>query len=77
MAFCDNVKPERWNKILRPMDDMSRLAVSREIGEGAFDYKFTWRTNNNILRSFTGCMVRARVDYRYIIHLYCDIFHPT
>lgn len=77
MVFQGIVKPKHWNRILKPMDDMSRMVVSRAIGVGVFDYKFTWRTNSDIIGSFIGCMVRARVEHGAIIRLCCDIFDPT
>ena len=50
MAFCGQIMQERWNRILRPIDDMSRIAVSRALGEGIFSYDYSWRTNSDIVR---------------------------
>ena len=41
MAFRGAVKPERWNQILIPMDDMTRFAMNKALGEGVFEYRFT------------------------------------
>ena len=60
-----------------PYGDMSRIAVSRVIGEGVFDYKYTWRNNSDIIGSFIGCMVIAKVNFDAIIDLHCNIFDPT
>ena len=49
MAFHGNVKPERWNHVLKLVDDMMRIVVSRALGEGFFKYNFTWRTNSDII----------------------------
>ena len=62
MAFLGSVKPERWNQLLRLIDDMSRVAVSRVFGEGVFKYEFSWHTNNDILGSWIGCLGRDRVE---------------
>jgi hypothetical protein len=40
MAFTGHIRPERWNKLLNPVDDMSRVAISRSLGEGVFSYDF-------------------------------------
>ena len=42
MAFRGPIKHKRWNRILNPIDDMSRVAMSRTIREYAFNYDFTW-----------------------------------
>ena len=62
MDFHGNVKLERWNRVLRPVDGMTRIVVSRAIGEGFFKYEFTWRTNSDIIGTFIECMARARID---------------
>lgn len=77
MAFCGAVKPERWNRLLNPVDDMTRFAISRALGEGVFDYQYTWRTNSDIIGSFIGCLVRAKVDANDIISLCRNLFVPT
>lgn len=77
MTFHGYIKPECWSQILKPMDDISRITISRVIGEGIFNYNFTWRTNSNVIRSFIGCLARARVDTDAIICLCCSVFDPT
>ena len=59
MAFLGNVKLERWNNILRAVDGMTRIVVSREISEGMFKYDHSWRMNGDVIRNFTGCMVKV------------------
>ena len=49
LAFCGIVKLERWNRLLRPIDDMTRGVISRLLGEGVFNYDFSWYTNSEIL----------------------------
>ena len=36
MAFLGKVKPERWSRLLKPIDDLTRFAVSRSIREDVF-----------------------------------------
>ena len=67
MAFCGLIKLERWNWLLRPLDNMSQVAVSRALGEGVFSYDFTWRTNSDIVRIWVGCLVRVGVGIWDII----------
>ena len=42
-----------------------------------FDYRATWRTNNSIISSFIGCLVRAKVGRGDIVKLCYDIFSPV
>lgn len=75
MAFYGPITQERWNRMLRPIDDMSHVAVSRALGEGVFSYQYSWRTNNDIIGLWVGCLARARVekwDIIRIIHNICD-----
>ena len=59
MAFKGKIKLERWNIVLNQVDDMTKLAMSRALGEGMFNYDFTWRTNSDIIGAFIGCLARA------------------
>ena len=77
MTFGGNVKLERWNRILFPVDDMTRISISRALREGVFDYQYTWRTNSDIIGSFIGCLARAKVEAGDIIRLCHDLFVPT
>lgn len=77
MAFWGFVKPERWNRILNPIDDVSRFFVSWAIGEKAFNYDFTQPTNSSVIGSFIGCLDRANIGSGEIIRLYHNIFYPT
>lgn len=77
MAFKGNITPERWNQILRHVDGMTRIAVSREIGKGLFDYKCTWRTNNDIINIFIGCMARTEVSKWAMVRLCLNIFYSV
>lgn len=61
MAFRGNIKPERWTRILNPVDNMTRVALNRALGEGMFNYNFTWRKNNNIIGAFIKCLARAKI----------------
>lgn len=74
LAFLGKIKPERWNRLLRITDDMTRFAVNRALGEESFDYSATWRTNSSIIGSFIGLMVRAKIPKEDIIRLCFDIF---
>ena len=77
MAFLGKVTPERWSRLLRNVDDMTRFAVSRVIGEDEFDYRATWRTNSTIIGSFIGVMIRAKIGKEEIVRLCEEIFNPV
>ena len=77
MAFCGPVKQERWNRLLRPIDDMSRVAISRALGEGVFNYEYTWRTNSDIIGLWVGCLARAGIDKWDIIRITYNTFDPS
>ena len=77
MAFRGNIKPERWNRILNPMDDLSRVVISRVSGEKIFNYDYTWRMNNFFIGSFIAFLVRANIEHGLIINLCWDIFNLT
>ena len=77
MAFCGLVKSERWNRIFYPMNDMTRFAINKALGEGVFDYQFTLRTSSDIIKLFIGCLVRAKVQADNIVTLCLDLFVPT
>ena len=62
---------------MRITDDMTRFAVSRALGEEAFDYSAIWRTNSSIIGSFIGVMVRAKIPKEDIIRLCFDVFCPV
>lgn len=49
MAFRGSIQPERWNKILKHLDDLSRRAVKKVFCEDLVDYEFTFRTNGEIV----------------------------
>ena len=76
MAFCGSIKQERWNRLLRPIDDMSGVAVSYVLGEGIFNYEYSWRTNNDIIELWVGCLARDGVEKWDIIRLTHNIFDP-
>ena len=77
MAFRGAVKPERWNQILVLVDDMTRFAMNKALGEGIFEYRYTWRTNSDIIGAFIGCLIRANIPADHIIRLCCDLFVPA
>ena len=77
MAFRGNVKPERWNKVLNQVDDMTRIVVSHIIGEGLFNYDFSWRANRAIIGAFIGCLARARVEKWDMFRLCLNVFNPV
>lgn len=77
LTFLGNVKPERWNRILRAVDSMNTIAVSRAIGEVIFKYEHLWRTNNDVIGIFIGCMVKAGFKNWAMIHLCLNIFDST
>ena len=62
MAFYGLITQERWNRILRPIDDMSRIAVNRALGEGIFNYDYSWRTNSDIIGLWVGCLDWAGIE---------------
>ena len=74
MAFRGAVKPERWNRILIPVDDMTRFAMNKALGKGVFEYRFTWRTNSDIIGAFIGCLIRTNIQADHIIRLCRDLF---
>ena len=74
MAFRRAVKPERWSRILIPVDDMTQFVMNKALGEGVFEYRFTWRTNSDIIGVFIGCLVRANIQADHIIRLCRDLY---
>ena len=40
---------------------MTRLTISLVLGEGIFDYDFSWRTNIDIIGTFIGCLAKAKM----------------
>ena len=71
MAFHGIVKPKRWNQLLRPMDNISRV-----MGECVFNYDYSWCTNSDILEIWIGCLARAKVEKWDIIRLCYNLFYP-
>ena len=59
---------------MRLVDGMTCIIVSRAIGEGVFKYDFTWRTINDIIGIFIGCMTRAKINKWDMIRLCLNIF---
>ena len=53
---------------------MTRIAVSRVIGEGIFNYEFSWRTNSEIIGAFIGFLARAKVEKWAMIKLCFNVF---
>ena len=56
---------------------MPRITVFHAIGEGTFDYKFTWHTNSDIIGAFIGCLDRAKIDKWAMIQFCYNIFNPV
>ena len=73
LAFHGLVKLECWNRILNPLDDMSKIAMGRVVSEGIFDYDYTSYTKNSII----GCLSREKVYHDLIIQLCNVIFQST
>ena len=76
ITFRANTKPKRWDHLLNLVDDMTRIVVNYVLGEDVFNYDFFWRTNNNIVDSFIGCLARAKVEKWAIIKLCYNVFNP-
>ena len=57
------------------VDDMTRIAISRAIKEGVFDYSASWRTYSDIIGAFIGCLVRAKVKRGDMVSLFRNIFN--
>ena len=74
MAFLGKATPERLNRVLKPIDDLTEYTVTRAIGEGTFDYSAMWRTNKNIIGSFIGVAIRVRVDLNILDKLCLNLF---
>ena len=74
MTFWGNVKPKRWSRVLKPIDDMTRIMISRAINEGFFNYDYTWKTRSDIIGTFIDCLAKARVEHWAMIRLSCNIF---
>ena len=74
MAFRGKIKLERWNRVLNELDDMTRLAMSRALGEGMFNQDFTWRTNSDIIGAFIGVLARARIGKWDMLKLCNNLF---
>lgn len=62
--------------MLMAIDGMSHVAVSQALGEGVFSYEYSWRTNNDIVGLWVGCLARARVAKWDIIRITHNIFDP-
>ena len=77
MAFIGNVKLERWNNILKAVDGMTRIDVSRAIGGGVFKYDHSWRTNSDVIGDLIGCMERIGFKKWAMICLCLNIFQST
>lgn len=77
MAFCGEVKPERWNRILLATDEMTRFALNKALGEGVFNYEYTWRTNSDVIETLIGCLARAEINGDNIIRLCRNLFVPA
>ena len=77
MAFHGNIKLERWNRILREVDDMTRIIVGRVIRESIFKYEYTWRTNSDVIGIFIRCMVKDGVKKWAMICLCLNLFDST
>ena len=69
MTFLGKVKPKRWSRLLKLVDDLILFVVSRAIGEEVFYYRATWRTNISIIDSFIGVLVRAKIECEDIVKL--------
>ena len=59
MEFRGNIKPKRWSRILNLVDNTRRVALNRALGEGTFNYDYTWRTNSSIIGTFIECLARV------------------
>ena len=55
---------------------MTWITVSCVLGEGMFNYDFSWRTNHDIIGSFIGCLSRAIIEKWDMIRLCYNIFNP-
>lgn len=77
MAFCGEVKPERWNRLLLPADEMTHFSLNKALGEGVFNYQYTLRTNSDIIEAFIGCLARAEINADNIIRLCRNLFVPA
>lgn len=74
MAFRGNIKPERWSRLLNLVDDMTRFALCRALGEGNFDYAFSWRTNSDVIGAFIGCLAKAKINNWDMFRLCSNLF---
>ena len=50
--------------------------MSHALGEGIFNYEYSWRTNSDIIGLWLGCLARAGVEKWDIIRLTHNIFDP-
>ena len=41
---------------------MTRVVANRALGEGIFNYDFTWSTNSSIIGALSGCLARAELE---------------
>ena len=55
---------------------MSQIVVSRELGEGFFNYKYSWRTNSDIMGQWVGYLAREGVEKWDIVRLSYNLFTP-
>ena len=76
ITFRTNTKPERWDHLLNLVDDMTRIVVNGVLGEGVFNYYFSWRNNNDIVDSFIRCLARGKLDKWVIIKLFYNVINP-
>lgn len=77
MAFRGNIKPERWSRLLNPVDNMTRFALCRALGEGNFDYAFLWRTNSDVIGAFIGCLAKAKINNWDMFRLCSNLFNSV
>ena len=56
---------------------MTSIAISRAIGEGIFNYDFSWRTNSDVIGTFIGCMAKIGFRKWAMLRLCLNIFNLT
>ena len=56
---------------------MTRVALNRALGEGFFNYDYTWRTNSSIIGSFIGCLARTDSSRWEMIKFCSNLFSPV
>lgn len=74
MAFCGEIKAERWYRVLKDVDDFTLKAIQVIMGEEHFSQEFCYRVNCDILAEFLTILLRAGICKNEVILLGVMLF---